>query len=416
MRIAIIGTGISGLTSAYLLHPHHEITVFESEDRLGGHTATKTVQVGQQRYNIDTGFIVYNDWTYPKFIKLMRRLDVLSQPTSMGFSVFYQDGRFEYSGESLNTLFADRKTLLSLSHWGMIKDILRFNREAVADWKNGVLDDHMTLGRYLGTHGYGNAFCERYLIPMGAAIWSSSCEDMLRFPVRFFIRFFHNHGLLSVDNRPTWRVIRGGSRQYLEPLVKGFKHKIRLAEPVVSVARTGYGVSLRTANSDYQFDQVVFACHSDQALSLLVDPTDDERNVLQAIRYRKNQVILHTDQGFLPKRRRAWAAWNYCLDGEPDRLPILTYNMNILQGLDAEQIMCVTLNALDRIPQEKRLGVYEYAHPIFDSAAMEAQQRWSAINGVNRTWFAGAYWFNGFHEDGVNSALRVSQALGGDTF
>lgn len=412
MKIAIVGTGISGLTSAYLLQRKYDVTVFERESAIGGHTATKQVNTPHGDYQIDTGFIVFNDWTYPNFIKLLDQLGVASQPTSMGFSAFYPDGRFEYSGDNLNTLFADRRTLLSPTHWRMLLDIVRFNKEAVRDWQNGDIPAAMTLGEYLKKNGYSEAFSQRYLIPMGSAIWSASCGDMENFPLQFFVQFFHNHGLLSVNNRPTWRVITGGSKSYLAPLNQSFAGRIHLADPVTQVIRHDAGVTVKSNSGEREFDQVVFACHSDQALQILGDVTADEHKVLGAIRYRENDVVLHTDENLLPKRRRTWSSWNYCLRDDSEQLPILSYNMNILQGLQSPQTFCVTLNATDAITPHKIIGRYRYAHPVFTLDAMAAQKSWEQINGRHKTWFCGAYWFNGFHEDGVKSAIRVAASLG----
>ena len=413
MRIGIIGSGISGLTAAHLLHRKHDITLFEADNRLGGHTATVDVDENGRTLAIDTGFIVFNDWTYPNFIRLMRSLGVSAQPTEMGFSVCDPARDFEYAGNNLNSLFAKRRSLFELGHWRMLRDILRFNREAVRDWEKGVVDESTTLGDYLERNGYSREFSDRYLIPMGSAIWSASLAQMREFSVGFFIRFFINHGLLNIVNRPQWRVIQGGSRSYIAPMVAPFADRIRLQTPVASVVRNDSGVELVTGQGDkYQFDAVVFACHSDQALACLGDASAAESEVLGAIPYARNSVVLHTDTRLLPRRRRSWASWNYRLQGAENRLPVLTYNMNILQGLDSEETYCVTLNADNAIDPEKIVGRYEYAHPQFSVAGMQAQQRWQEINGVNRTWFCGAYWANGFHEDGVSSALRVCEALG----
>lgn len=412
MKIAVVGSGISGLTAAYLLQKKYEITVYESEATIGGHTATKEVTTEHGTYAIDTGFIVFNDWTYPNFIELLNRLGVQSQPTSMGFSAFYRDGSFEYSGDNLNTLFSDRRTLFSPAHWRMLADVVRFNKEAVQDWQTGKIPPETTLGEYLHDRGYSKAFSSRYLIPMGSAIWSSSTGEMDRFPLQFFVKFFHNHGLLSIQNRPTWRVLRGGSKSYLAPLSRSFSDRIRLADPVVRVMRDAAGVRVISASGEQRFDHVVFACHSDQALGMLAEPTSSERKILGAIRYRINDVVLHTDENLLPKRRRTWSSWNYCLSHNSEQLPVLTYNMNILQNIQNASTFCVTLNANEQIAKEKILGCYRYSHPVFTLDALDAQKNWGAINGSGNTWFCGAYWFNGFHEDGVNSALRVASALG----
>ncbi|WP_323844593.1 NAD(P)/FAD-dependent oxidoreductase [Microbulbifer magnicolonia] len=413
MRIAIIGSGISGLTAAYLLNRKHDITLFEAADRLGGHTATVDVEEGGRTLAVDTGFIVYNDWTYPNFIRLMRELGVESQPTSMGFSVRCDKQGFEYAGNNLNSLFAQRANLVSAGHWRMLWDIVRFNRNALKDWQAGRLDGGLTLGEYLPANGYSAEFANRYLVPMGSAIWSASMAQMLEFSVSFFVRFFVNHGLLNIFNRPQWRVIRGGSRQYIGPLTRSFADSIRLATPVQSVLRLADGVELCTVGGERQlFDEVVFACHSDQALRCLADASDAERNILGAIPYASNSVVLHTDTNLLPRHRRSWSSWNYRLREEHDQLPVLTYNMNILQGLRSDKTYCVTLNAEQRIDPDKILQRFEYAHPQFSVAGTRAQEQWARINGANRTWFCGAYWANGFHEDGVNSALRVAEGLG----
>lgn len=416
MRIAIVGSGISGLTAAYQLNKKHDITLYESEKRLGGHNATKTVRVDSGEYQIDTGFIVFNDWTYPNFIKLLAELKVSSESTEMGFSAFAIDGSFEYAGSNFNTLFSHRSTLFSWQHWRMLLDILRFNKQAVSDWQHKKLGPTMTLGEYLHENNYGQGFKDRYLIPMGAAIWSSSVRDMEDFPVQFFVQFFHNHGLLSVRSRPTWRVITGGSKNYIEPMVKAFRHKISLNDAVWAVIRKEDRVIIKSTSGEKHFDQVVLACHADQALALIDDPSMVEKKILGSIPFRKNKVTLHTDISLLPKNKRTWSSWNYCLNTGNDDLPILTYNMNILQGIKSKEHFCVTLNAKDKIDPNKILGCYTYAHPVFTQAAMHAQAQWRSINGVQRTWYCGSYWFNGFHEDGIKSALRVSQQLGVDGF
>lgn len=412
MKIAIVGSGIAGLTAAYQLNKKYDITLYEAAAQIGGHTATRTVTVDSGEYAIDTGFIVFNDWTYPNFIKLMDTLGVESQPTEMGFSAFYADGRFEYSGTNLNTLFSDRKTLLSPKHWRMLKEIVRFNKQAKSDWQSGQISPTMTLGKYLCANGYSAAFKHRYIVPMGSAIWSSSTAEMESFPLQFFIKFFDNHGLLNISDRPCWRVIRGGSSRYIAPLTSSFAGKIRVDDPVNSIRRSDCGVLVSSREGAREYDHVIMACHADQALALMHDASMAEKNTLSAIGYRDNSVVLHTDTGLLPSRRRTWSSWNYCLNDSSQQLPILTYNMNILQGLNSPETFCVTLNAEDRIDPSKVLGRYSYAHPVFTQAALKAQSQWQSINGVNRTWFCGAYWLNGFHEDGVNSALRVSEALG----
>lgn len=412
MKIAIIGTGISGLTAAYLLNRKHDIVVYEAEHRTGGHTATQSVQWQGEHYAIDTGFIVYNDWTYPNFIKLIDRLGVKSQPTTMGFSVSSDISGLEYSGESFGTLFAQRRNVFSITHWRMIRDILRFNRQAHKDIESSEFPSTITLGQYLDRRNYSTEFLRHYLLPMGAAIWSASTEAVSDFPLRFFVNFFKNHGLLSVNNRPQWRVINGGSKQYIQPLIQSFKDKIRLDSAVKTVVRKPKEVIVTTVSGQQEcFDQIVIATHSDQALHMLTDASSIEEQRLSAIPYRDNEVVLHTDSTLLPKNKRTWSSWNYRITDENQSIPVLTYNMNILQGLDVDTTFCVTLNHTHQIRPETIIGRYHYAHPVFSFAAVETQQQWQQINGVNRTWFCGAYWGNGFHEDGVNSALRVADQL-----
>jgi predicted NAD/FAD-binding protein len=379
---------------------------------LGGHTATKAINVNDKEYLIDTGFIVFNDWTYPNFINLLNELGVASQPTDMGFSVFNPTTDYEYAGTNLATLFAQKRNLFSLTHWKMLRDIVRFNKEAIIDLEAGNLEPNESLGHYLVRKHYSAAFSERYLIPMGSAIWSATQGAMLDFPLEFFIRFFKNHGLLNVVNRPQWRVIQGGSSTYIAPLIKCFENKIKLNSPVLNIIRHTSNVEIITNTGSNFYDDVVIACHSDQALAMLGDPTLGELSTLSAITYQKNDVVMHTDTRLLPRRKATWSSWNYLLQSNNQQPPILTYSMNILQGIKSDVEFCVTLNATDKIDPQKILGQYEYAHPVFSQSAMQAQAKWQTINGVNRTWFCGAYWFNGFHEDGVNSALRVVNAMG----
>jgi uncharacterized protein len=401
------------LACAHYLSLAHRVSVFEAGKDVGGHTATVDVKLGTRRYAVDTGFIVYNDWTYPRFIALLEELGVTSKPTTMGFSVRDERSNLEYAGSNLDSLFAQRRNLVSPSFLGMIRDILRFNREAVADVEAGRLDEAETLGDYLRRRGYGEAFRTHYLVPMGAAIWSCSCDTISQFPVSFFLRFFRNHGLLSIGKRPQWRVIEGGSREYLRPLCRRFEARIHTSCPVQGLRRLeGGGVLLELPGGRQQrFDQVVLATHSDQALRLLRDPNEAEREILQALPYQANDVVLHTDTRLLPRNRKAWSSWNYHLSADSERA-VVTYNMNILQGLQAPETFCVTLNHTEAINPHRILGRFRYDHPVFSLEGIAAQQRWGEINGVRDTWYCGAYWHNGFHEDGVNSALRVAQALG----
>lgn len=412
MKIAIIGSGIAGLTSAYLLQREHEITVFEAQDWIGGHTHTVPVRLDGREYAVDTGFIVFNDWTYPNFIQLLQQLGVGFKPTEMSFAVSDPDTGVEYNGHDLNSLFAQRRNLLSPAFWGMLRDILRFNREAQFDLAEQRIAADLTLGQYLQQRGYGQRFIDHYIVPMGAAIWSMSLADMLGFPLQFFVRFFKNHGLLSVSNRPQWYVIEGGSSAYVAPLTKGFAERIRLNCPVSRVERDELGVTLESPAGRERFDAVIFACHSDQALQLLAEPSASELEILGALRYADNDVVLHTDTRVLPKRRLAWASWNYRLGGPTRQPAAVTYNMNILQGIESEHTFCVSLNQTDAIDPDKILARFSYAHPQYSLAASAAQQRGEELQGRQHSYFCGAYWANGFHEDGVVSALRVARHFG----
>lgn len=414
MKIAIVGSGIAGLVAAYKLHRQHEITVFESDDRLGGHTHTHDIDLGGQIWPVDTGFIVFNDWTYPNFIRLMDDIGVASQPSAMSFSVSCQRTGLEYNGTTLNALFAQRRNLLNPGFYRMILDILRFNREAPALLQED--DDQTSLGDYLAAGGYSRRFREHYILPMGGAIWSATPERMLAFPARYFIRFFHNHGMLSVDERPVWRVIRGGSRAYLGPLTAGFADRIRLATPVASIVRDENGATLRFRDGAAErFDAVILACHSDQALRLLDDPSPAEYDILSAIPYQENEAVLHTDTALLPRSRLAWAAWNYHILREArDRIAV-TYNMNILQGLAAPETFCVSLNPGIAIDPARIIKRLTYHHPVYTPEGIAAQRRHADISGVYHTYYAGAYWGYGFHEDGVKSGLRVVEQITGES-
>ncbi|MGG5240293.1 NAD(P)/FAD-dependent oxidoreductase [Pseudomonas lurida] len=412
MKIAIIGSGIAGLTSAYLLSRRHDITLFEAGDRIGGHTHTVNVTVEGKSYAVDTAFIVFNDWTYPHFIRLLGQIGVKFKPTEMSFSVCDENTRFEYNGNNLNSLFAQRRNILSPGFWGMLRDILRFNRQAPLDLQEQRISAEMTLGDYLEAGGYGPRFILHYIVPMGAAIWSMSLVDMLKFPLQFFVRFFKNHGLLSVNNRPQWCVIEGGSSSYIEPLTRSFRERIRLDCPVHLVERDAEGVVVHSAAGTEAFDKVVFACHSDQALALLGDPSHAEQEILGALPYADNDVVLHTDTRLLPERKLAWASWNYRLTANRQTQAAVTYDMNILQGIDSATTFCVSLNQTQMINPLKILARYTYAHPQYSLAAVAAQARRDEISGVRNTYYCGAYWANGFHEDGVVSALHVAQAFG----
>jgi predicted NAD/FAD-binding protein len=404
MRIAVIGSGISGMVAAYQLCRSHDVTVYEAGAHVGGHTNTVDVEYQGRDYAVDTGFIVFNEWTYPNFIRLLDTLGVPWQPSHMSFSVRCEKSGLEYNGNTLNTLFAQRRNLVRPSFLRMAADILRFNRRAPRLLEAPA--DGVTLSDYLEREAYSKYFVDHYIIPMGAAIWSSRPVDMLHFPARFFVEFFANHGFLSVNDRPTWRVIRGGSREYAKRLTAPYAKDLHLNTPVASLQRQPNRVVLRLKNGKVEnFDQVFIACHSDQALKLLSDASPEERDILGAIPYQANEALLHTDASLMPRRPLAWAAWNYHLPIEPMGRVTVTYNMNILQSLQAPAQFLLTLNRGEAVDPDKVLGRYVYHHPVFTAAAVAAQARRPEINGVRRTYFCGAYWGYGFHEDGVNSAL-----------
>ncbi len=408
MKIAIIGAGIAGNTIAWHLNKKHDITVFEADAHVGGHTHTHQVEAFGREYNIDTGFIVYNDWTYPNFIKMLDTLGVETQSSSMSFSVSDEVSGLEYNGTSLNSLFAQRSNLFRPKFLWMIRDILRFNKEAPLLLEDSNQD--MSFGEYLKKHAYSQSFIRNYIVPMGSAIWSADPNQMFQFPAKFFIRFFHNHGMLSVSNRPEWRVIKGGSQAYVSKLTAEFKDRIQLSSPIEKVSRTENGVLVKPKGAEAQkFDWVFFACHSDQALNMLTDASQDEKTILSALPYQKNTIVLHTDAKLMPKRRLAWAAWNYHLTAKPLGLAAVTYNMNILQSLDSPEPFLVTLNHTANIDPTKIIKTLNYTHPVFSSEGIDAQSKHAIISGVNKTAYAGAYWRNGFHEDGVASALAALQ-------
>ena len=405
MKIAIIGSGIAGNVAAYKLSRQHDVTVFESGSYVGGHTNTVDVFEHGRRIPVDTGFIVFNDRTYPNFMRLLNEIGQESQPSEMSFSVQAESGDLEYKGSSLDTLFAQRRNIFRPPFYRMVRDILRFNKEAATRLEKR--DDSTTLGEYLLKHGYSREFADHYLLPMAAAIWSAEPVSVLDMPIEFLTRFLKNHGLLQLRDRPQWRVIKGGSREYVRKLVAGHRDRIRLNSPVRSVRRVGAQVEIRAgAAGPERFDYVFLACHSDQALAMLDDATQAEREVLGAIRYQRNEAILHTDATLMPKRRRAWAAWNYHIPEDPRRHVAVTYNMNILQSLDSKEQYCVTLNNDRQVASSRIIQRISYEHPIYTRDTVAAQSRQAELN-VDRTFFCGAYWRNGFHEDGVVSALNA---------
>lgn len=409
LKIAVVGTGIAGNVAAHHLHrAGHELTVFEAAGHIGGHTHTHRIEIDGEVQQVDTGFIVFNDRTYPNFIALLDELGVESQPSTMSFSVRNDASGLEYNGTSLNGLFAQRRNLLRPGFVGMLAEILRFHREAPA-----LLDDgggELTLGAFLEARRFGGRFVDDYLVPIGAAIWSTDPARMFDFPARFFVRFLHNHGMLTVNDRPQWRVVRGGSARYVERLVAPWRHRIRLHCAVQQVRRLPGGVQLQLRGGESErFDHVFLACHADQALQMLADPSPEERQILGALPYQRNQALLHTDTSLLPRSRRAWAAWNYHRGHGQHGGVALTYDMNRLQGLRSRHTFCVTLNASHQVDPRRVLRRLEYAHPLFTPAGVAAQQRHHEISGVRRTHYCGAYWRYGFHEDGVVSALQALQ-------
>ncbi len=410
MRIAVVGTGIAGMVAAHLLGGDHDLTVYESNDRLGGHTDTATISLPDGQFHVDTGFIVCNDRTYPNFLRLLAKLNVPLRDSTMSFSVHDEETGLEYNGGSWNGLFAQRLNLIRPSFWRMVREILRFNREAPDLLKSS--GDGPTLRDYLTSHHYGAEFIVHYLLPMGAAIWSMPLDTMWDFPARFFVQFFQNHGLLSVYDRPQWLTVVGGSKSYIDKLTHTYRDRVRLNSPVRSVRRFDDHVEVESTNGVERFDHVVLAAHSDQSLRMLADPSDAEREILGAIPYQENEAVLHTDESLLPRNKRAWASWNYHRSAEPSERPTLTYWMNLLQGIACKQTLCVTLNRTAAIRPETILKRVVYHHPVYQSKGIAAQKRWHEISGVRRTHYCGAYWSNGFHEDGVRSALAVGQWFG----
>lgn len=412
MRLAVVGAGVSGLTAAYLLQRDHEITMFEAGRHVGGHANTIRVDTADETQHLDTGFMVFNNRNYPNFERLITRLGVVSQPSDMSFSVSGDGGSFEYSSSSINGLFADREHLFSMSFQRMLAEIPRFQRAARALLREG--DERVSLRDWLAERRFSNSFVERLVVPQVAAVWSANPEQLWTFPAMFLARFFENHGMLTLRNRPRWSTISGGSASYVAAMTTGFRERIQLESPVESVARMDDGVLITVrGRQPEQFDQVILATHSDQALAMLADASDAEHEILGAIPYQENEAVLHTDAAMLPRRRRAWASWNYHLHERPRSRATLTYHLNRLQALKSNEQFCVTLNLTDRIDPGRIIQRIAYSHPVYTPRGVAAQRRVKEISGRARTHFCGAYWGWGFHEDGVTSGLRVAQALGG---
>jgi predicted NAD/FAD-binding protein len=411
MRIAIVGGGISGLFAARILSRRHDVTVFESAGYAGGHTNTVDVAMDGERHAIDTGFIVFNHKTYPGFTRLLEELRVPTCETTMSFSVRSDATGLEYNGTSLNSLFAQRRNVLSPAFHRMVRDMLRFNRRGA---EQAARAGDGTVQQFLEGHDYGPRFRDHYLVPMGASIWSCPPRTFLDFPMRFVMDFFSHHGMLQVQGRPTWRVVRGGSARYVDALAASFAHRIRLQSPVHAVRRTANAVAVRTQGRVELFDEVVIAVHSDQALSMLEDASHVERSLLGSFPYQTNTAVLHTDTSLLPRRRLAWAAWNYRIPAADATDVMVTYNMNILQRLESRHVFCLSLNQTDSIRSSSVLGRFTYHHPVYTTARDQAQRDHSSVIRQNRTSFCGAYWGYGFHEDGLNSARAVCRAFGED--
>lgn len=410
MKIAIIGSGISGMVCAHLLSEDHEIVLFEANDYIGGHTNTIDVPVDGVVYPVDTGFIVFNEKTYPNFVRLMKRLGVSWKPTTMSFSVQCEQTGLEYSPSNLDALFAQRSNLFRPRFYRMLLDVFRFRKDSQALLHE---DESLTLGDYLRGKGYSQAFIQHFIIPMGEAIWSTDPGKFDRFPARYFVEFFNNHGFLNVWNQPQWLVIQGGSRSYIEPLLRPCRRNIRVGCPVHSVVRRDDHVEVGFGGQDGErFECVVLATHSDQALAILKDPSDTEKDILSAIPYQENIATLHTDSSILPRRKRAWASWNYHIPRKGMGRVAVTYDMNILQGLNAPVEFCVSLNPTSPVEEKRIIRRMTYHHPVYDPKGRAAQKRHEEINGVRRTYFCGAYWGYGFHEDGVRSALAVCRHFG----
>ena len=409
MRIAVIGSGIAGLASAWWLSQRHEVVLFEANDYLGGHTHTHTVEQAGREYRIDSGFIVFNPDHYPLLCGLFDELGVASQPTTMSFSVHSERSGVEYNATSLDTLFCQRRNLASPRFWGMLRDLARFYREAPALLEGDATGP--TLGDWLQAGGYGDAFRDEHLVPMASALWSSPPQGILAFPARYLVQFMANHQMLQMTGRPSWRVVSGGSTRYVDALRRRWRVHERLQCPVSRVERMPWGARVHSSAGVEAFDEVILACHSDQALALLADADAVEREVLGAIRYQSNEAVLHTDASLLPRNRKAWAAWNAHVPQDRAAPCTVSYCMNLLQGVDSPEPFVVTLNRSHAIDPARVLRRMHYRHPVYDHAMVAAQRRKAEIQGRRRTWFAGAYWGWGFHEDGIRSARELVDAF-----
>ena len=408
MKVAVIGSGISGNTLSYLLNKNHDVTLYEKDKRIGGHSHTHEITINNKKIHVDTGFIVFNKKTYPLFTSLLDDLGVKYENSNMSFSVFSKKNNFEYNGTTLNSLFSQRSNLLNPRFIKMLFEILRFNKEAIKLKSKTIL-----LKQYLKNNNYSAYFCKNYILPMGAAIWSSDIKTILNFPAYFFINFFKNHGMLSVTNRPQWLTISGGSEKYVKKLTSSFKSKIRLNSKIKNVIRYKNYVVIEDNGRKEKYDYVFFACHSDDALEILQKPTSDEVEILKTLPYQKNDIILHTDSSIMPQKKLSWAAWNFNIDSPEDSPITLTYNMNILQNIKTNEAVLVTLNTKQPISKDKVIKKLQYTHPKFSKESISAQLKNKIISGKNRTFYSGAYWGKGFHEDGVKSAYEAVKIFEG---
>lgn len=411
MRIAVVGGGISGLVAARLLSRDHDVRLFEAQDRLGGHTHTHTVDLGPETFQVDSGFIVFNPAHYPLFCRLLDEIAVASEPSDMSFAVRCDRSGLEYNATSVNRLFCQRRNLLRPGFYRMVADIVRFYRQAPA-----LLESDQpgpTTADWLEQHGYSQQFRDHHLLPMASALWSAPQQQVLEFPIRYMVQFFANHSMLQLSGRSPWRVIRGGSSAYIAPLIRDFADRISLNSPVRRLQALPQGVRLLTDAEDLHFDRVVLACHSDQALGMLAEPSAIQQEILGAIRYQTNETVLHTDTRVLPRRRTAWAAWNARIPESSAAPCTVNYDMNILQGLSAPEEFIVSLNQTEALDPDRIICKMHYQHPVYDHAAVAAQQRFEEIDGEAGLHYCGAWWGWGFHEDGVRSAVRVAERLNG---
>lgn len=412
-HVAVVGSGISGLSAAWLLSKRHRVTLIESDARPGGHSNTVDCEIDGVDVAVDTGFIVYNPPAYPNLTALFNQLDVPTAASNMSFSVSMGDGAYEYAGSSLTQLIGQPGNLLNWGHLRLMRDIPRFFRTTLR--KLPTLPDNVTIAEFLETEGYSDYFMDRHLLPMAGAIWSAAPGDMRDYPARAFLRFFDNHGLLRIRNRPHWRTVRGGAREYVARLIQDGLFETRLRTPITAIRRTASGVQLRTISGEEQtYDDVVIATHADQALAMLSDPTPDERRLLSSFRYSKNRAILHRDDRLMPRRQSLWSSWNYLASLPPHQTSssAVTYWMNSLQPLPVKAPLFVSLNPLREPDLAQVLAEFDYSHPIFDPAAMDAQRQLWRIQGTRNTWFCGAYFGSGFHEDGIQSGLAAAEHLG----